>query len=140
MDLRKGIALGDDHAAHAGGQDGLRAGRRLAVVAARFERDVERGPGRPVAGHSQGLDLGMRPAEPPMPAFADDLRPLGDHAADHRVRLDEPLPPDGQFQGATHVPEVEVGGVMGVGTRGSGWEGEGVNGGVLFLQRRIIRP
>ena len=55
----------------------------------------------------QGLDFGMGLAEPPMPTLADDLGPLGDHAADHRVRLDEPLPPDGQFQGATHVPEVD---------------------------------
>ena len=107
LDLREGIARGDDDAAHARGQHGPRAGRRLAVVAARFERDVERGPGRAVAGDLQGLDFGMRLAEAPMPALADDFGPLGDHAADHRVRLDEPLPSDGEFQGATHVPEVD---------------------------------
>ena len=57
----KGSSLGHDHAAHARGQHGLGAGRRLALVAARFEGDVERGPGRPPAGDSQGLDLGVGP-------------------------------------------------------------------------------
>ena len=106
--LRKGVVLGHDHAADARGQHGLGAGRRLALVATRFEGDVERGPGRPIAGDSQGLDFGMGAAKPPMKTLADDFRPPGNHAADHRVRLDEPLPPDGKFQGAAHVPKVDL--------------------------------
>ncbi len=48
-------------------------------------------------------------AEAAMPAFAHDLRAASDHAADHRVRLDEALPLDSQFQGPLHVPSIEEG-------------------------------
>ena len=54
-----------------------------------------------------------------MKPLADDLRPLGHHAADHRVRLDEPLPPDGKLQGAAHVPKVDFVLLHGVSDSGS---------------------
>ena len=62
------------HAGHSGRQQGARAGRGLALVAAWLQRDVERCPAGPRAGNPQGLDLGMRLAEAAMPAFAHDLR------------------------------------------------------------------
>ena len=108
LNLGEGVACGYHDAAHARGQHGLGAGGRLTVVTARFEGDVERGPGRAIAGHAQGLDLGMVRSELPVPALADDLGPAGNDAADHRIRLDGPFPSGGKLLGATHVPEIEV--------------------------------
>ena len=42
-DLRKRVAHGGHDAADAGADDRIGAGRRLAVMAARLQRDVERG-------------------------------------------------------------------------------------------------
>ena len=67
----------------------LRAGRRFAVVAARFERDVGSRAAQPrFVGLLQGDDLGVGPAEFLVPPLGDDLAVADDHAADHRVRLD----------------------------------------------------
>ena len=49
----------------------------------------------------------MRLAEPLVKTLTDDLGVVGDNAADHRVRLDEPFAPGGQFQRPTHVQEVD---------------------------------
>ena len=101
------IGCPDDDLSYSCGDDGFRARRRAAVRATRFEGDVERSALRPLARDPQGLDFGMGLAEPPMKALADDLGPLGDYATDHRVWLDEPLPPDGEFQSATNMPKVD---------------------------------
>ena len=77
------------------------------MVAARFQRDVERRSRRTLAGDPQSLDFGVGLAKPPVPALADDLRSLGDHAADHRIRLDEPLPPGGKLQGTAKMPQID---------------------------------
>ena len=60
--LRIGVLDRRHHARDAGGDHGVGAGRRLAVMRARLQRDIERGAARGLAGAPQRLGLGMRPA------------------------------------------------------------------------------
>ena len=106
-------ALKTIHAAYARRDDRPGARRRLSLVAAGLERDDHRRPGGPAPRNPQRLDLRVRPAEPPVPAFANDLRAPHHHAPDHRVRLHVPPPPRGQLQGPLHVPAIELGLVHG---------------------------
>ena len=87
---------------------GPRAGRRLALVAARFERHVERGRRPPGCPPRRGPRSRRGPAKPPMKTLADGLVPLANHAADHRVRLDPPLAPRRQLQRPPHVPTISL--------------------------------
>ena len=64
------------------GDDRVGARRRLAVVRARLERDVEVGAARGLAGAAQGLDFRMRPTAWLGPAAADNPR-LAAIAADN---------------------------------------------------------
>ena len=85
-DFGIGIFERRDDARNAGGDDGVGAGRRLAVMRAGLERDVERRAARRRAGAAQGFDLGMRPAAGLGPAAADNDAVLDDHRADRRIR------------------------------------------------------
>ena len=108
LDLREGIGFGRPPTRRTPAAMTARVqGGVLAEVAARFERHVERSAGGTIARHAKGFDLGMGLAELPMPPLGDDFGPLRDHAADHRVGLDESLAPSGQVQRAAHVPEVD---------------------------------
>ena len=80
--------------------DGVGAGRRLAVMRARLERDVERGAARRLAGAAPALRLGMRPPAGLGPAAADDDAVLDDDRADRGIGpgLAEPAPPQRQRQ------------------------------------------
>ena len=60
-DLRIGIDQRGDHPRDAGRDDGVGAGRRLAVMRAGLERHVERRAARGGAGAAQRLGLGMGP-------------------------------------------------------------------------------
>jgi len=111
--LGESVVPGHHDAADPGRNDGLGTRGRLAVVAARLQRDQHGRPGGPGTGQLQRLDLRMGLAEAAVPPFADDLRPLDDDASDHRVGLDVPLPEDGQLQRPPHVPKVEFGLVHG---------------------------
>ena len=71
---------------NARGDDGVGAWRRLAVVRAGLQRDVERRAARRRAGAPQGLDLGMGPATGLGPAAADNGAVLDDDRAHGRVR------------------------------------------------------
>ena len=71
-----------------GGDDGVDAGRRAAVVRARFERDEHRRAARR-RSIAQRLDLRVRFAGAAMPSFGDDVAVAHDDAADHRIRADE---------------------------------------------------
>ena len=84
-DLRIGILQRRHHARDAGADDGVGAGRRLAVMRARLERHVERGAARGLAGALERLGLGMRPAAGLRPAAAEDDAVLDDHRADRRI-------------------------------------------------------
>ena len=102
--LGKRVGHGGHHAGDTGRKHGAGARRCLALVAAWLQRHVERRSAGPRSGNVQGFNLGVGLAEAAMPAFAHDLRAARDHAAHHRVRLDETLPLGGQFQGPLHVP------------------------------------
>ena len=82
----RGIGDCEHDALHAGGENRVRAGRRLAVVAAGLERDVQRCSSRPLAGCPKGDDLRVRLAEARVNALAHDLTFANDDGADHRVR------------------------------------------------------
>ena len=81
-DFGIGIFERGDDARNSGGDDGIGAGRRFAVMRAGLERDVERRAARRGAGAAQRLDLGMRPAAGLSPAAADDDAVLDDDGAD----------------------------------------------------------
>src|SRR5262249_5647369 len=61
------------------------AGRRLAMMGAWLERDIERRPARGGTGTAERLGLGMGPPAGLGPAAADNHAVLGDHCADGGV-------------------------------------------------------
>ena len=77
-------------------------------MTARFQRDIERRPAGRVAGRLERVNLGVGPAEPLVPALADELTVADDDRADERVRLDEAAAALRQFKGPAHP--VVVGG------------------------------
>jgi hypothetical protein len=60
-------------ACHPGRQQRLGAGRRAAMVTARFESDIHGRPTRFLASGLQGVNFGMLRPGTHMPAFTDDL-------------------------------------------------------------------
>src|SRR5262249_39978065 len=80
--LRIGINQRGHHARDAGRDDGVGAGRGLAVMGAWLERDIERRPARVGAGAAERLSLGVGPPTGLGPAAADDHTVLGHHRAD----------------------------------------------------------
>ena len=85
-----------DHASDAGLRYGFGAGRRLPLVPAGLERDVERGAFRSPARRTKRDDLRVRPTELLVEALADALAGFArddDRAADGiRAHAPEPLP------------------------------------------------
>ena len=106
-DLRKGVLHGDHDAVKTTVDDPFRAGGRLALVAAGFQGDKQSPAAGLVAGDVKRLNLGVRAAKTAVPAFADDLPAMGDHTADQRIRLNMAFAPSGQFQGMSHVLNIE---------------------------------
>jgi hypothetical protein len=70
----------------AGGNHGVGAWRRLAVMRARFERDIKRSAACRLAGPAQGFDFGVRPAARLRPAAADNFAVFNDDRADCWIR------------------------------------------------------
>ncbi len=92
VDQRERIFHGDHDPSDAGDDQRLRAGRRFALVAAWFERDIYgRAPKRSLVDLLQRDNLGVWAAKLLVPTLADDLAVADDHAADHRVGLDGTL-------------------------------------------------
>jgi hypothetical protein len=112
--LHRGHDAGDSR-----GHDRLAARWRLAVMAARFQRDVQRASRGPLASSGQRLDLCMRLAKPPVPPFAHDLPLANDNAAHQWVRLNMAQPLLRPFQGAEHEAGIFGGPHSGAG-RGAG--------------------
>ena len=79
------IAYGIAHLGHARSPDGVGAGRRAPVVAARFQRHVESCAARPLSGSPQGYDLGMGPARWLGGTLPDHGVITHEHRADGRV-------------------------------------------------------
>ena len=99
------VVGGDDHARDAGLEDRVRARRRLAVVAARLERDVHRRAARVgvAAGRGERLALGVRPAVGGVEALAEHLAVADDDGADHRIGRHAPAPALGELDRAREV-------------------------------------
>ena len=87
--LLGGIVGGDDHAPDARLQDRVGARRRLALVAARLQRHVQRRAGQiGEAACLDRVDLRVRGAVFPVPALPEDLAVARHDRAHDRVRLD----------------------------------------------------
>ena len=101
-DLGIGIDQCRDDARDAGGDDGVGTGRRLAVMGAWLERDIERRPARGGAGAAESLGLGVGPATGLGPATADNHTVPGDHCADGRIGPGAPEPAPTQRERERH--------------------------------------
>ena len=83
---RIGIAAADHRPRDAAGHDQISAsGSARAGVGARFQRDVERGPGGVCAGGGERLSLGMGPPAGLRPAARDHPAMLDDQRGDGRI-------------------------------------------------------
>ena len=108
-DLRIGVLHGGDYPRDTGLDQRLGAGRRAAAVAAGFQRHIRSGAARAVAGLAQRVHLSVRLTRTHMPAFADQLPVLDDHAADPGVRMGRIQALARQLQRARHPGVVEIG-------------------------------
>lgn len=86
-DLGVGILHRRDHPRHPGAHQRIGARRGAAEVAAGLEGHVGGGAACILAGLAQGMDLGVRLAGADVPALADHLAVLDQHAADARIRM-----------------------------------------------------
>ena len=85
-DERVGVGDAHDDAGDAGFQEGVRAGRLLAVVAAGLQGDIGRSAGRVLRAGRKGLAFGVEIAILAVPALADGAAVLDQDAPDQRVR------------------------------------------------------
>jgi hypothetical protein len=106
-DQRVGIAHRRHDAGNPGGDQRRRAGRRAAMVAARFQRHVGGGAARPLAGGAQAWTSACGSPAFLVPALADDLAVAHQHATDPRVGRGRPQAALGQLQGARHHAVVD---------------------------------
>ncbi len=82
-----GIGHGSDHAANAGGDDGIGAGRRASLVGAGFEIDVERGATGFFSRLFDGEHFGVLDAVVGVEAGADDFSiGVNQQGTDIRIR------------------------------------------------------
>ncbi len=105
-DLGVGILHRRDHPRHPGTHQRVGARRGAAEMTAGLEGHVGGGAACILAGLAQGMDLGVRLAGADVPALADHLAVLDQHAADARIRMGGVQPLARQFQGAGHVQRV----------------------------------
>ena len=97
-----GIDRADDDAAGTAGDQGVDAGGGLAVMAARFQGDVEGRTRDRFRRVRDGVDLGMIFPAAAVVAFGDDPAVPDDHGADQRIRADAPFALPGQPKRPAH--------------------------------------
>jgi hypothetical protein len=103
-----GVVGGHDDAADARLADRVGAGRSATLVAARLERDVQRGVVQVPAGRGvDRLDLGVRAADGLMKALGDRLPIAADHRSDERVGADVSASMLSQLDRACEVPAID---------------------------------
>ena len=106
-----GVVRGDDKPPDPGLPDRVGARRRATVVAARLERHVQGGAAQIASlGSADRLDLGVRLSDRLVIALAEHLAVAADDRADERVRTDAPAATLGQFDRASEVAAIDVGG------------------------------
>ncbi|MNZ66233.1 hypothetical protein D3C78_844510 [compost metagenome] len=108
-DFRVRVLHRRDHAGHTGIHQRIGTGRRAAVVAARLKRHINGRATRLLTGRAQGVNLGVRLAGALVPAFADNLPTLHDHATYTWVGVRCVMPLARQLQGTGHEMGVEDG-------------------------------
>ena len=101
--FRVGVLHGRHHPRHAGMAQAVGTGRSVAMVAARFQRDVSRGATGQLARRTQGVDFGVGFTRAHVPAFADNLSVTHYHATDSRVGMGRIQAVARQFDGTRHV-------------------------------------
>jgi len=109
IDQGVGVLHGGDDPDDAGLEDTFDAGAGAPLMAAGFEGHIEGGLFGLIAGLLDGVDLGMRPAQFLMPAFADDAAILDQQSADHRIGTDQAASLCRQFKGAGHIVLIKSG-------------------------------
>ncbi len=102
VDARVWIAQRHHHAGHPGGDQCIGAGRRLAMMGAGFEGNIDRRPARRRTGLRERNHFGMGPPAGLGRATPDDAPVLDDHAAHGRVWPNLPQPPAPERQGQPH--------------------------------------
>ena len=108
-----GSSMRDDHAADAGGDEGVGARRGAAVVRARLEGDPGGGAREAcVAGRRQGRRLGVRAADGLGGALEHGAVGRLDHAADPRVRRRRRPHGRGELEGSVPCARVSAAAVM----------------------------
>ena len=100
------VGGGDDNSGDACGDERIGAGRRLAPVAARFQRDVGRGAFRSFTRHLKGDWFGVRAPSGLCVASADHAAVADENAADRWVGPGRAEASPRQDQGGTHVGKV----------------------------------
>ncbi len=105
---RIGIDEGRNDSADTGRGHAGRAGWRASEVCARFQCHVERAVARPIAGHVQGLDLGVGLSRAPVKSLRHDRAVADDHGSDHGIRRCEATAVLGQLERAAHAGLVDL--------------------------------
>ncbi len=104
VDHGVGVEHRRDHAAHAGGQEGLGARRRPPVVVAGLQRAVDGRVARPLTGVGERDHLGVRASGALVPALPHDPAVAHDDGADEGVWGHEATAPIGELQRSPHEP------------------------------------
>ena len=92
----------DDHPPDFVFNHGIHARRRLAVMAAGFQRDVQRGPAHIFFSVLESVHFRVVAAEVVMVSVCDDAAFFNDYRADHRIRADFTQPAARQLQRQPH--------------------------------------
>jgi hypothetical protein len=100
--------MGDDHSRNSTVDQSIGAGRRFAVMGARFESDKRGRTVDIVWARLECMNLGVGPAELAVPAFANEATILNQDAANHRIGFDTALASPCQFQRPLHPGSVRI--------------------------------
>lgn len=76
------------------------------MMAAGFERHIERRAARAAAGLPERQDFRVRKARPEMKALPDDAALFDDHGADHWIRTGRPPALRGKTKSPRHIVEI----------------------------------
>jgi hypothetical protein len=100
--FRVRVNRADNNAFDAGGDDGVRAGRRATLRATRFERYEKRRAARIMAAFlrvAERLDFRVRSAGAPVPAASDDFAAFHQYRAHHWIRRSRAVTAPGEPEG-----------------------------------------
>ena len=102
MRLRVRIRGGKENTGETGVPDRFTAGRRLAVVPARFQGHVEIGAPASIGRLRDEFYLRVRSAPPAVPALPNDFSVADGDGPHRRIWRDAPQPPSGEAESPSH--------------------------------------